>query len=327
VIRARSTLAILGALSLAVPAAMSPRSAWAQAGERPYRVILPVGAGSGVDTAVRAMSAQLATTLGQPVVIENHAGAGGIAGTQLIVRAPKDGRTFGFVANTHVVNPGLRKDMPYDAIEDVTPVMVIGSIPFVLLAHPSLPVRTLAELIALAKSRPGALDYGSSGTGTILHLASEMLLSEARIDMKHIPYRSAGQQLAEMIGGQVPIGFSAVSIGAQHVRAGKLRTLGLSTKVRSHTLPGVPTLAESGLPNYDIDGWFAAVGPAGLPDRVVSRIHSALKSTLENPQVRERMIAQGYTLDAGSPRAAGQYFRSELAKYQRLIKRAGIEPS
>ena len=312
-------------LFLAALSVTAARAAFAQTYDRLTKVILPVGAGSGVDAIVRTMSNGLSKALGQQVVIENLPGAGGIVGTAQLVKAPRDGQTIAVVSNNHVVNPSLYQDMPFDPILDITPISVLGRTPFVLLAHPSAGVRNVPELIAYARANPGKLNYGSSGNGTILHLAGELLASEAKIKLQHVPYRSAGQLIQDLLGGHIQLGFFGANVAAQHVKAGTLLALGMSPKERSPLLPDVPTIAEQGLPNYAIEGWFAAIGPAKLPDSEVRRLHAAFVTALSAPDVREALVAQGNMIDPSTPEAAARYFREERDKYARLVKEAGIK--
>jgi tripartite-type tricarboxylate transporter receptor subunit TctC len=312
-------------LFLAALSVTAARAAFAQSYDRLTKVILPVGAGSGVDAIVRTMSNGLSKALGQQVVIENLPGAGGIVGTAQLVKAPRDGQTIAVVSNNHVVNPSLYQDMPFDPILDITPISVLGRTPFVLLAHPSAGVRNVPELIAYARANPGKLNYGSSGNGTILHLAGELLASEAKIKLQHVPYRSAGQLIQDLLGGHIQLGFFGANVAAQHVKAGTLLALGMSPKERSPLLSDVPTIAEQGLPNYSIEGWFAAIGPAKLPPAEVTRIHTAFVAALLAPDVRDALVAQGNTIDPSTPEEAARYFREERDKYARLVKEAGIK--
>ncbi len=314
---------LLGA-ALALPAFAASRRAAAQAPGKTMRVILPVGPGSGVDTSVRIASNALSKALGQHVVVENLPGVGGITGTATLVRAPADGQTIAIVSNNHVVNPSVYKNVPFDAIEDITPIAVIGATPFVLLAHPSVAAKTVPELVALAKARPGALNYGSSGNGTILHLAGEMLVSEAGIQLQHVPYKAAGQMLQDLIGGQIQLGFFAISVAATHIKSGALRGLGVASATRAAMMPELPTIAEQGLANYGVEGWWAAIGPKGLPAAEVRRINQAIKAAHAAPEVRDALAAQGNMLNVTTPEVAAEFFRSELAKYARLVKQAGI---
>lgn len=310
--------------TLAAAALGAPLSAFAQFGGKPLRVILPLSAGSGADGAIRAISASLGKTLGQPVVIDNLPGAGGITGTVQIVRAPKDGNTIGVVSNNHVVNPSVYKNVPFDAIADITPITVIGTTPFVLVLNPAVPAHNAQELIALARARPGSLNYGSSGNGTILHLGAHMFVSQAGVDIKHIPYRGMGPLMNDVLGGQVQMAVVAVAPAAPHIRSGALRAIGVTTVTRAPQLPDVPTLAEQGLPDYALEGWIAAVGPAGLSAADTERLYEGFKNAVAMPEAHDALVAQGYTLRSLPPQQTRAYFRSELARMTALVRQANI---
>ena len=236
-------------LAATVAGAMAPAVSWAQGPDKPLRLVLPVSAGSGVDGVARVVGPSLGKALARPVVVENFPGAGGITGTSMIVKAPKDGSVLGMVSNNHVVNPSVFKNIPYDAVDDITPITMIGATPFVLVAHPSVAAKNVRELVALAKAQPGALNYGSSGNGTILHLAAEMFVHEAQVDIKHIPYRGMGPLTADVLGGQIQMAFIAIAVAAPHVKSGALRAMGLSSTTRSPLLPDLPTIVAQGLPH------------------------------------------------------------------------------
>jgi tripartite-type tricarboxylate transporter receptor subunit TctC len=317
--RRRSVVALV-ALSLALPFT----SAMAQMpGEKTIKMIVPNAPGSSVDALARTVGNPLAKALGHAIVIDNQAGAGGVPGTAQLVRAAKDGMTIGMVSNNHVVNPSIYKSMPFDSIKDITPVTVVAGSPFVLVAHPSVPAKDIKELIAYAKAHPGQLYYGSSGNGTILHLAGEALKSEGGIDIKHVPYRGTGQLTTDLLGGQVQLAFLGVTGAAQHIKAGKLRAIGVSTTSRSAILPEVPTIAEQGLPNYNLEGWIALIAPAGLPKPVLTRLYTETKAVLGTREVQDALAAQGMTAIGGTPEAAAQFFQSELTKYAKLVKQSG----
>lgn len=312
------------ALAWGAAALAAPGPALAQLGDKPLRIILPLSAGSGADGAIRAISNSLAKALGQPVVIENLPGAGGITGTTQLVRAPKDGSVIGVVSNNHVVNPSVYKNIPFDSIEDITPITIIGATPFVLVAHPAVPARNVKELIALAKAKPGVLNYGSSGNGTILHLGAAMFVEQAQVDIKHIPYKGMGPLMNDILGGQVQLGVVAVAPAAAHIKAGTLRALGVSTAARVPSLPDVPTIAEQGLPRYELDGWIAAVAPAGIPKAEVARLHAGFKNALAMPEARDALIAQGYEIKLSAPEASTAFMRSELARMAQVVKNAHV---
>src|SRR3989344_5808707 len=260
-----------GAAALGAVAWGLPRLARAQGDGKPLRVILPLSPG-----------------------------AGGITGTTQIVRAPKDGSVIGVVSNNHVVNPSVYKNIPFDSLADITPITIIGATPFVLVAHPSVPVKTVQELIALARAKPGVLNYGSSGNGTILHLAPAMFV------------------------GQVQLAVVAVAPAAAHIKSGALRALGVTTASRVPSLPGVPTIAEQGLPGYELDGWIAPVGPAGLPKAELQRLYAAFKAAMEMPEARDALIAQGYEIKLTPPEPAAAFFRSEVARMAQVVKNANV---
>jgi len=289
------------------------------------RLILPVSAGSGVDTIARAAQNALSKTLAQQVVIENLPGAGGITGTHAIVKAAPDGRTIGIVSNNHVINPNVFKSMPFDSIADITPISVVGSTPFVLVVHPDVPAKSVPELIAFLKAKPGAYNYASAGNGTIIHLAGEMFVSEAGVEVRHVPYKGTGPMLQDLMSGQVQFGVSALPAVQGHLKTGRLRAIGVGGKSRAAAAPEIPTVAEQGLPNYEVAGWFAFVGPAGLPAADVNRLHAAIVSAFADPEVVAAMAKQGNAINPMTPAQSAQYFRSEVERMGRIVKRAGVK--
>ena len=292
----------------------------------PIRVILPIGAGSGVDTIVRAAQNDLSKALGgQPVVIENLPGAGGITGTTAIVKAAPDGNTIGVISNNHAVNPSVFKKIPYDSLKDITPISVVGSTPFVLVVNPAkVPAKNAKELQAFLKAKPGAYNYASSGNGTIIHLAGEMFVDAAGVDVKHIPYKGTGPMVADLIGGQVELGVVAVPAAQGHLKSGALRAIGVMGRQRVASLPDVPTIAEQGFPDVDIAGWFAVVGPAKLPAAQVKRLHDAVVATFASPDVKAATARQENVIAPTSPEAAAQFLASEQERYGKLVKKANI---
>lgn len=294
--------------------------------DRPVRFILPVAAGSGVDALTRAASQALSRSLGRPVVIENQSGAGGIIGTQALIKSPPDGYTLSVVSSNHVVYPSVLKSTPFDPVADVTPISVIGSAPMILVVNPKIPAANAQELIALMKAKPDVINYASSGSGTLPHLAAAMFVDEAGVKARHIPYKGAGPMLTDLIGGQVDFGVLALGALRQHLKSGALRAIGTASLQRSAAAPDIPTFREQSLPNYVVDAWFAVIGPKGMPQAEVMRIHSALVSTFAAADVKEAMALQGNTISLSTPEQAQAYFRSELAKYAVLAKKAGVEP-
>ena len=291
--------------------------------DKPVRVIVPLTTGSTVDTLARALSTPLAKALGQPVVVENLAGAGGVSGTAQMVRAPKDGQTLALVSSNHVINPAIYPSMPFDSLKDITPITVVGTVPLVLAVTNAVPANTLKELLAHAKAHAGQLNYGSAGNGSVLHLAAELLKSEGSIFVTHIPYKGTGPLTTDLIGGQIHMAFLSVTAAAPHIKAGKLKALGVSTLQRSAVLPDVPTLAEAGLPHYSFDAWMALIGPAGLPPAQVQRYYQAMHATLATKEVQDALGAQGIALVGMAPEKTEPFFKTELAKHAALVKKAG----
>ena len=301
---------------------------WAQAAashDKPLRLILPLSAGSGADGAIRAISPSIGKVLGQALVIENLPGAGGITGTAQLVRAPKDGSTIGIISNNHVVNPSLYKNIPFDSISDITPITIIGSTPFVLVASPKLPVRNVQELIAHAKANPGTLNYGSSGNGTILHLGAAMFVQQAGLQIPHIPYRGMGQLMNDLLSGQVQLGVVAVAPATPHVKTGALRALGVTSAKRSGALPDVPTIAEQGLPDYVLDGWIAAIGPAGLADAERQRLYQGFVQGVAAPEATQALVAQGYDIQLMPPAQTTAFIREEKSRMEAVVKAANVK--
>ncbi|WP_312463396.1 tripartite tricarboxylate transporter substrate binding protein [Comamonas sp.] len=293
--------------------------------DKALRVILPLSAGSGADGAIRAISTPISKALGQTLVIENLPGAGGITGTAQIVRAPKDGDTIGIVSNNHVVNPSLYKNIPFDSIKDIAPITILGTTPFVLVANPKVPARTVQELIAHAKAHPGTLNYGSSGNGTILHLGAAMFVEQAQIDVPHIPYKGMGQLMNDLLSGQVQLGVVAVAPAMAHIKAGNLRAIGITSAKRSASLPDVPTIAEQGLPQYELDGWIAAIAPAGVPKAEMDRLYQGFVQGIASPEAREALIAQGYEIQLTPPEVAARFMASEKQRMQAAVKAAQVK--
>jgi len=305
-------------------AALAAYPVLAQGSDKPIRFILPISAGSGVDAIVRAASVALGKAFGQPVVIENLPGAGGITGTSALVKAAPDGLTLGVVSNNHVINPAVYKKMPFDAITDVTPISVVGATPLVLVVNPKLSAKNVKELVALLRAKPEGYNYASSGNGTIIHLAGEMFLDEAGVKARHIPYKGTGPMVTDLIAGQVEMGVVALPAVQPHLKSGALRAIGLCGPTRSPAAPDIPTIAEQGLPNYAVEGWFAVIGPPKMQAADIQRVHDAVAAAFTSAEVREAMDKQGNIIKPTSPEQAASYFRSEAARYAALVKKANV---
>ncbi len=294
-------------------------------GDRLTKLILPFAAGSGVDVITRASSKSLAGALGGAVVIENQPGAGGIVGTSALVKSAPDGATLSVVSNNHVIYPSVYKSLPFDPINDITPIAIMGTTPMVLVVNPKVPAQNSKELIALLRAKPDAINYASSGNGTILHLAAEMFLDEAGVKAKHIPYKGVGPMVTDLIGGQVDFGVLALPAIQAHLKSGALRAIGTSSKARIAAAPEIPTFAEQGLPGYLVEGWFAVIGPKNLPAAEVKRVHAAFSTAFAANEVKEAMNKQGNNIAISTPEAAASSFKSETEKYAKLVKKAGVK--
>ena len=309
----------------ALVATLVTGSAGAQS-DRPIKFILPVATASGVDTITRAATPALSKALGAPVIVENQAGAGGIVGTSALVKSAPDGTTLSIVSNNHVIYPSVYKSIPFDPVTDITPIAVVGTTPIVLVVNPNVPAKNVQELIALMKAKPDTLNYASSGNGTILHLAAAMFLDQAGVTAKHIPYKGVGPMLTDLLGGQVDFATSSLPSVQQHIKSGALRALGVGAAKRLAAAPEIPTMVEQGMPNYIVEGWFAVIGPAKLPEADVKRINAAVATAFASPDVKDAMAKQGNAISVSTPDHAGLFIRSEMAKYAAIVKKIGLEP-
>ena len=315
-------LAVL-ALGLVALVAAAP-CAWAQA-DRTIRFVLPNATGSGVDAITRAAQPALAKALGHAILVDNQPGAGGVLGLQTLARSAPDGFTLGVVSNNVVIFPSVIKQLPFDMPGDFTPIAVVGTTPMVIVVNAKLPASNSKELVALLKSKPGQLNFGSGGNGTILHLAGEMFLDEAGATAKHIPYKGVGPMVTDLIGGQVEFAVLALPSVQAHIKSGALKAIGMTTAQRVAAAPDIPTFVEQGLPGYVMDAWFAVLAPKGLPAADVKRVHEALVAAFNDPGVKETMAKQGNTIAISTPEQAAVAFRRELQKYAQLVKKAGLE--
>ena len=293
--------------------------------DRTVKFILPNATASGVDTITRAAQGALAKALGHPVVIENQPGAGGVLGVAQLVRSAPDGFTLGVVSNNVVIYPSVIKQLPFDPIKDITPIAIIGTTPIVVVVNAKVPANNAKELVALLKARNGRLNYGSSGNGTILHLAAELFVDEAGAKANHIPYKGVGPMITDLIGGQVEMATAALPSIQSHLKSGALKAIGVGSAQRVAAAPEIATMAEQGMPGYLVEGWFAVIAPKGLPAADVSRVHAAVTAAFADAGVREAMARQGNAINVSTPEAAQAYFKSELTKYAQLVKKAGLE--
>ncbi len=290
---------------------------------RPVRMIVPYAAGGGADIVGRLVAQRLGDGWGHTVVVDNRPGAGGNIGTEIVARAPADGYTLLLIGPNHTVNISLYSKISYDPVKDFAPVSVVTSAPYLLLVNPSVGVNTVADLIALAKSRPGKILYASAGNGTAGHLGMELIKTMAGIDMVHIPYKGSPPALTDLLAGQVSAAFDNVLSAAPHVKAGKLRAIAVSTIKRSSAMPEVPTVAESGLPGFEVAVWQGILAPAGTPKSIVDTLHAAIVAALARPDMKERMAANGTDIIGSSPAEFAAFIKSDIVKWAKVVKNSG----
>ena len=291
---------------------------------RPVHVVVPYPAGGPNDIIVRLVGKRLGEALGQPVVVENRPGAGGNIGTDSVAKSAPDGYTLVSVGpGALIINPLLGK-VPYDTMRDFAPVTIMAVAPNALVAHPSFPAKTVAELIALAKQKPGAINYASGGSGSTPHLAAALFAVMAGVQLTHVPYKGTGPATADLIGGQVQIAFLGIPTVLPHIRSGKLRVLATTGKRRSPELPGVPTVDEAGVAGYELSPWYGLLAPAGTPGAVVTRLASEVIRIVRDPAMREQLSAQGAEPAGGAPEEFARTLRAETATWTKVVRDAGI---
>jgi tripartite-type tricarboxylate transporter receptor subunit TctC len=291
---------------------------------RPVRLVVPFPPGGINDIVGRVVAQHLGDRLGKQVIVENRGGAGGVVGHEFVANAPKDGHTLLIVSLAGAVNPWLYA-LPYDPLKSFAPVAMLVAAPNVVTVNPGLPATNIKELVALAKAKPGELQYASSGVGTFLHLAGELFKITAGVDILHIPFRGAGPALIDVVGGHTKVAFGSVTSSAAHIRAGKLRALGVGSVTRSAALPDVPTVAEAGVPDYEASNWIGVVTTAGTPEPIVARLHKDLSEILNSPEVQKLFASEGADIVQMSTAQFGAYMASEVDKWGRVVKQAGIK--
>ena len=292
---------------------------------KPVKIVVPFSPGGFADSGARAVSEKLAARLGQPVLIENKVGASGNIGTEMVAKSAPDGYTLLLAYDgTMVVNPHVFAKIPFDTLRDFAPVTKLGDAPTLVVAHPSVPANNMRELIALAKAKPGTLSYGTSGTGNTPHLVGEMLNLRAGTDLQHIPYTGGSQAIADVVGGQIPLSFTAVAGAQQFLKAGKLKALGVTSRQRNAALPDTPTFIESGLPNFVVNTWVGILAPANTPRPIIDRLQRDLAAVLKEPDVRERYAVLGNEPVGNTPEEFAAQIKADLAQWGEIVKRAGI---
>jgi tripartite-type tricarboxylate transporter receptor subunit TctC len=293
---------------------------------QPIRIILSVPPGGGTDVTARMIAPGVSKALGQPVIIESKSGAGGIGASQYVAQSRPDGYTIGLFLSGHAANVILSNHPSYDIDKDFTPISLLARWPNLIVLHPSVPANNLAELIALAKAKPGSLSYGTPGTGLSHHLGGELLKLAAGIDIVHIPYRGAAPALNDILGGQIPMAITALNSGAPFVVAGKLRGIAVTGSQRSSLLPDVPTVAESGFPGFDVSEWAAIVAPANLPDSIARKLNAAFVSALSSPELNEQLRTKAaYQVIGSSPEELQKFLHAEVDRVRDIVERAKIK--
>lgn len=293
---------------------------------RPLRAIVPIAPGGGTDTMGRLVTTRLSEALGQQIVVDNRAGGGGTIGVSIAAHAQPDGYTllFGSISS-HAVNPAMYKKLPYDHIKDFAPVSLVGTVPNVLVVHPSLPVKSVGEFISYAKANPGKINYGSAGIGSPPHLSMELLKSMAGINMVHVPYKGAGPALADLLGGQMQAMCTSLAGQLPYIKAGRVRALAVTTAKRNPQLPDVPTVNEAGVPGYDVTIWYAVFVPAGVPKPIVTRLNFELVKLLNSPEMKERMAQFGVDAAPSTPEELAAFVKSETIKWTKTVQDAGVK--
>jgi len=291
---------------------------------KPVRVILPTAAGGSLDAVGRVIAQKFTEHFGQQVVVDNKPGAGGILGTETAAHAAPDGYTLLIASNGNLATTqGLYKKIPYDPVRDFAPVVLMTETPYIVVVHPSLPVKTVADLIRLAKARPGQLNYASSGSGSTPHLAGELFKAMAKVNIVHVPYKGSPAALTSLLSGETVVGITGMPSSWAQVKAGRIRALGVAGTRRSTTAPELPTVAESGLPGYEVNSWSGLLAPAATPKPIVARLNAEVIKILAEPDVRQQLLNQGFEVLGGTPEQFGVFIKSEIVKWTRVIRDAG----
>jgi tripartite-type tricarboxylate transporter receptor subunit TctC len=303
----------------------SSTTAAAEYPDKPIRIIVPVTPGGGSDLLARLIGQQLGDRFAQPFIVDNRAGAGGTIGSELAAKAVPDGYTL-IVAYTasHGINPAIKK-LPYDVIDDFAPISMLGTAPNLLVVHPGVPAKSVSELIQLLKSRTVQVNYASAGNGSAPHLAAEMFKYMAAVDMTHIPYKGAAPGVTDLLGGQVSVMFPSMPAALAYARSGRLRALAVTSKTRASAAPELPTVAEAGLPGFDVIQWYALLAPARTPRSIIDKLNAETNRMFKLPDVRQKLAAQGLESSSSSPAEVSAFMRGEVAKWTRFIRDTGLK--
>ncbi len=292
---------------------------------KPIRLIVPYAPGGGVDIIARATAQELTKRVGQQIIVDNRTGAGGNVGSEIVAKSPPDGYTLLMASPANTINPSLYAKMPYDPMRELIAIALIASVPAVLIANRSLPVQNVKQLVALAKAKPGALTYGSGGSGTTEHLAGEMFKSFAGIDMLHVPYKGGAQVLTDVIGGQIAMMFVNQVFALPHVQGGKVKALAVAGSARSPSLPDVPTFVESGYKDFVVSVWWGVMGPAGIPKEIVNQLNREIVASLSSPEMKERLQTMSAQPIGGTPEQFAAFFAAETKRWAPIVKASGAK--
>jgi tripartite-type tricarboxylate transporter receptor subunit TctC len=307
--------------------ALAATSAYAQPyPSKPVRIVVPSSAGGGTDIVARIVAPDLSKRLGQQVIIDNRPGAGTMIGIEVAAKSPPDGYTLLMGLSTLAINSALYKKVPYDPVRDFAPITEVVSSASIIVVHPSIPVKTVKELIAFARARPGQINYASAGTGTYPHMTMELFLSMARLKMEHIPYKGTGPAMIDLLAGHVGVMAGTILTTMPQVRAGRLRPLGISSTARSPVAPEIPTVAEAGLPGFESVQWYGMLAPAQTPKEIVHKLHGEMMRILQQPEIKERFAGDGADPVGNTPEQFAGFIQSELAKWAKVAREAGIKP-
>jgi len=293
---------------------------------KPVRLIVPFVPGGNSDIIARSIAPEMSKALGQPIVIENRGGAGGLIGTELAAKSPPDGYTLLMVSAAHTINPAMAKKLPYDAVKDFAAIAIVADVPATFMVHPSIPARNVKEFIVLARSRPGELNYSSAGRGSVSHLSGELFSSMAKVKMVHIAYKGSGASVIDLIAGHTQVQFSSMPVVLPHARSGRLKMLAQAGAKRSPAAPDVPTVAESGLPGYVVSSGFSMFAPANTPRAVIGSVNAAIVKALADPAVRNGLASQGADPVGSTPEQHEAFNKAEIAKWIKVVREAGIQP-
>jgi tripartite-type tricarboxylate transporter receptor subunit TctC len=314
----------LRGMSLVVALGVASAAAAQSYPAKPVRIIVAAAPGGGTDFVSRMMAAKLGEALGQQVFVENRAGAGSTIGYEYGVKAAPDGYTLTMITGSYSINPSLYP-LRFDPLNDFTPVIWVARGPYVIVVHPSLPARTTRELIALAKAHPGEITYGTSGQGAIVHLTTELFLYMAGVKMTHVPYKGGGPAMIDLLAGHIQLVFATAPVGLPQAKAGRVRALAVTTSERVPAEPGIPTVAESGVPGYEVTNWHGLIGPKGMPRPVVERLNGEMTRILRQKEMEERLQSEGLSPAGGTPEQLHEQIRKELDQWRGVVTRAGIK--